>query len=145
MSASRTQTVEIVRWIHVNGSGRLFGGQLLQWMDVTGAVAARRHAESEVVTAALDGVVFKTPALPNDTVALDAYLTWVGRSSMEVKVVASVERLGGARESVCSAYAVYVAIDREGNSHAVPTLRLESAEERAEFDAGALRSAERKR
>ena len=43
-SASRTIQTQILLSQHINGSGRLFGGQLMQWIDIVAAVAARRHA-----------------------------------------------------------------------------------------------------
>ena len=44
VSDSYTEHVEIVMGSHLNGYGRLFGGQLLQWLDVMFGVVARRHA-----------------------------------------------------------------------------------------------------
>ena len=40
---SRTEQVQIVLPGHSNGDGRLFGGRLMEWIDVVAAVVARRH------------------------------------------------------------------------------------------------------
>ena len=41
---SRTTQVQIVMIEHINGSGRLLGGRLMEWIDVVAGVTARRHA-----------------------------------------------------------------------------------------------------
>jgi len=62
---SFTEHVEIVMYRHTNGSGRLFGGALLQMIDTIGAICARRHAGTEVTTVAIDNLSFKAPAQLN--------------------------------------------------------------------------------
>ena len=37
-----------------NNWGTAFGGRILAWIDIAAAVAAGRHAEGPVVTAAMD-------------------------------------------------------------------------------------------
>lgn len=49
---SRTEQVQIVLPGHSNGDGRLFGGRLMEWIDVVAAVVARRHSGVNVTTAA---------------------------------------------------------------------------------------------
>ncbi|MDD6204974.1 MAG: acyl-CoA thioesterase, partial [Firmicutes bacterium] len=51
VSESKCESVYLVLSQHINGSGRLFGGILLQWIDTVGAVVARRHSGCEVTTA----------------------------------------------------------------------------------------------
>ena len=43
VAESRTTQVQIVMDQDINGSKRLFGGRLLEWVDVVAAVTARRH------------------------------------------------------------------------------------------------------
>ena len=89
--------VQIVLSSHVNGIGRLFGGQLMSWIDVTGAVAARRFCKSEVVTLTVDRLQFFKGVRMNQTLELDARVTWAGRTSMEVRVDTYVDPLTGER------------------------------------------------
>ena len=141
---SRIEQVHMVRPAHVNGYGRLFGGTLMQWIDETAGICARRHAECTVTTASIDNLNFKRPAYQNDTIVLDAVLTYVGNTSMEVCVDSYVESLGGERELINTAYIVMVAIEEDGTPHPVPGLILETDEEKANWDSGQKRNALRK-
>lgn len=135
--------VQIVLSSHVNGIGRLFGGQLMSWIDVTGAVAARRFCKSEVVTLTVDRLQFFKGVRMNQTLELDARVTWAGRTSMEVRVDTYVDPLTGERELVNRAYLVCVAVDRHGNKVAVPPFVPQSEEEIQEFEAAKQRRAQR--
>lgn len=136
---SHTTQIQIVLYAHCNGSGRLFGGELMSWMDVTGAVAARRHSNREVLTAAVDSLSFKTSARPGDTVVLDARLTCAGTTSMEVRVTASVESLAGRLEEICTSHFIFVAVDEDGKPTPVPALHPADDQEHAEMEAAARR------
>ena len=48
---SQLESVHLVRMNHLNSAGRLFGGQLMQWIDETAAMAAKRHAHRPIITA----------------------------------------------------------------------------------------------
>ncbi len=119
---SRTSQSHIVFSGYTNGVGRLFGGQLVAWMDVVAAVVARRHAESEVTTASIEKMDFAAPAHKNDTVLIEGALLSVGNSSMKIKVCAFVEKLSGERQLISEAYFTLVAINKEGKPQRVPRL-----------------------
>ena len=51
----------------------------------------------------------------NDLVVLVGTLTWVGSTSMEVRVDTYVEKLNGTRYPVNRAYLTLVAVDETGN------------------------------
>ena len=140
-------TVQIVMPQHCNGylKPRLFGGQLMAWIDVIGAVAARRYTNSAVTTARIDNLNFIAPAYLNDTVVQEARVTWTGHTSLEVRVDSYVEQLDGTRSAINRAYLVYVALDEEDRPKAVPPFIPETEEEKAEFEAGARRKEIRKR
>lgn len=139
---SMTSHVEILMPGDLNGYDRLFGGQLMKWIDVVAAVAARRHSGCEVTTASVDSLEFQAPAYVNDTIVLEGRVTYTGRTSMEVRVDTFVEALGGSRRQVNRAYLVLVALDAETHKPtAVPPLLIETAEEKAEWEAGERRRA----
>ena len=144
---SRTEQVQIVLPGHSNGDGRLFGGRLMEWIDVVAAVVARRHSGVNVTTAAVDNLQFKAAAHIGDTVLLVGQMTWTGNTSMEVRVDTYVEDLGGTRTVVNRAYLVMVALDDDEQPVEVPGLILETEMEKAEWAAGqrrrALRAARR--
>ena len=128
----KTTTVQIVMPQHCNGYAkpRLFGGQIMAWIDVVGAVAARRYTQKAVTTVCIDNLTFVKPAYLNDTVVQEAVVTWTGRTSLEVRVDSMVERLDGSRELINRAYAVFVALDEDDLPSPVPPFTPETEEEK---------------
>ena len=141
---SRTVQTQIVLNEHINGAGRLFGGRLMEWIDIVAGVAARRHSGCNVTTASVDTLSFKAPAYLNDTVSIEGVVMATGRTSMEVRVDTYVEALDGQRSMINRAYLVLVALDAQGHPTPVPPLLAETDEERAEQEAGLRRNALRK-
>lgn len=141
---SRTVQTQIVLNEHINGAGRLFGGRLMEWIDIVAGVAARRHSGRNVTTASVDTLSFKAPAYLNDTVSIEGVVTATGRTSMEVRVDTYVEALDGQRSMINRAYLVLVALDAQGHPTPVPQLLAETDEEKAEQEAGLRRTALRK-
>ena len=142
---SLVEQVQVVLSCHINGAGRLFGGQLMEWIDVVAGVVARRHSRRDQTTAAVDSLQFKEPVHVNDTLILVGKLTYVGRTSMEVQVESFVEALNGARKLVNTAYFVMVALDENDKPCPVPKLLLDSEEEKAEWEAAKKRRDMRKK
>ena len=140
-----TRSVQIVLPQHCNGyaNPRLFGGQVMAWIDVIGAVAARRYAHGAVTTACVAHLSFLNPAHLNDTVVQEARVTWTGRTSIEVRVDTFVEQLDGTRSTVNVAYVVYVALDDDEKPRPVPPFVPETDEEKAEYAAACLRRQQR--
>ena len=120
---SLTEQVQIVLYQHINGYNRLFGGQLIAWMEVLAAVVARRHSNCNVTTACIDKLKFKSPVYVNSTVLLRGRVTYVGHTSMEVQVDAYVEELDGHKELVNTATFVMVALDEQERPTPVPGLK----------------------
>lgn len=141
---SYTEQVQILTQGALNGFKRLFGGQLMEWIDVVAAVAARRHSNRNVTTVAVDNLQFSGPARANDVVLLTAKLTYVGRTSMEVCVRTYVEALDGERDLINTAYLVMVALDEFERPTPVPPLLPETDEEKEAWLAGEKRSKLRK-
>ena len=136
---SETEHVQILMPGHINGYKRLFGGQLMEWIDVVAAVVARRHSNCNVTTASVDNLRFKAPAYANSTLVLKGKITYVGHSSMEIKVDTYVEDLNGEQKVINNAYLVLVALDENDMPAKVPPLIIETDEERAEWEAGVKR------
>ena len=130
---SRTEQVQILMQGTLNGYNRLFGGKLMEWIDVVAAVTARRHCGKNVTTAAVDSLVFKSPAMVNDTILLEGHVTYAGRTSMEVCVTTYVEELNGFRREINKAYLVLVAIDADGKPTLVPPVIPETEKEKREY------------
>jgi len=141
---SRTSHVQILTQGTINGYNRLFGGRLMEWIDIVAAVVARRHSGKNVTTALIDTLEFKGSAHPNDTVVLEGYITFVGKTSMEVCVETYVEELSGNQSLINTAYVVMVALDENERPTLVPPLKLISDEEEYEFFMGEKRYKRRK-
>ena len=139
--AEITTSVHIVMPQDCNGYARprLFGGQVMAWIDVVGAVAARRYTQRAVTTVCVDNLTFLSPAYLNDTVVQEAVVTWTGNTSLEVRVDSFVERLDGAREMVNRAYLVFVALDENDRPTSVPRFVPETDAEKAEYAAALAR------
>ena len=144
VSDSKVEQIQIVLSGHINGDGRLFGGQLVEWIDIVAGVVARRHSHHPTTTAAIDNLQFKEPVYANSTVVLAGKITYVGRTSMEVRVDSYVEELDGTQKLANTAYLVMVALDEDDKPTPVPRLLLETEEEKAEWLSGERRSKLRK-
>jgi uncharacterized protein (TIGR00369 family) len=126
-----------------NLHGNVHGGIIMKLVDEAGALAAIRHAGAHVVTVQIDSMSFRHPIYLGNLVTLNAELTYVGRTSMEVRVeVLAHDLLSGKTTTTNHAYVVYVAIDSEGHPIPVPPLqaenpaqarRMEQAQERQAF------------
>ena len=141
---SITEQVHILSQGNLNGYRRLFGGKLMSWMDVVAAVVARRHSERNVTTAVVDMLEFKAPAYANDTICIIGKITYVGNTSMEVKVDVFVEELTHERRLINTAYFVMVALDENEKPTKVPGIILETEEEKLEYEKAKLRKERRK-
>lgn len=139
----RTSNVQIVMASHVNGANRLFGGKLMEWIDIAAAVEARRHARHDVTLAAVDALEFIAPVHMNDTIVLQAEVTWTGHTSMEVRVEAFAEYLTGERVLVNRAYLVFVAMDESDHPRPVPPFVPQTPDEQAEWQNAVNRRAYR--
>ena len=109
---SRVETVHLVRPTYLNGAGRLFGGVLMQWIDEVAGIVAKRHSMCNVTTASVDNLTFLSGAYQNDMIVIKGKTTWVGTSSMEVRVDTYVENLSGERVHINKAYFIMVALTR---------------------------------
>lgn len=139
VSESRTEQAHIITQSDLNGYKRLFGGQLMEWIDIVAAVTARRHCEMNVTTAMVDTLEFRQPAHANDMIVLIGQMTYVGGASMEVCVRSYVENLDGMRRLINKAYFVMVALDENEKPVKVPGLILENDYEKEEWEAGKKR------
>ena len=117
-----------------NAQGNVHGGTLMKLADTAGAIAAMRHAGRRVVTAMMDSMTFEEPVSVGDLVVIDAGVTWVGRSSIEVEVTIDAENIvAGDRRRTSTAYFVYVALDEHDRPCPIPPLPLRTDDERARF------------
>lgn len=142
---SRTEQFRLLKYEDINGANRLFGGKLMAWIDEVAGVTARRHCETDVTTACIDNLQFKEPAFLGNMVVIIGRITYIGRSSMEVRVDSYVEDSKGFRRPINRAYVTMVALDEKEHPKAVEFgLELETESERAEWESGKRRAELRK-
>src|SRR5574343_74493 len=123
-----------------NHVGNLFGGKLMQWVDICAAISAQRHCGRVVVTAAINNVSFDNPILQNSIVTLEAKVSRAFTSSMEVFVEVFVEEpMTGKRTKCNEAITTFVAIDQNGAPLPVPPVIPETEEEKNRFDSALRR------
>lgn len=128
-----------------NSHGNVHGGVIMKMVDEAGALVAMRHAEKLVVTVAIDSMTFMEPIRIGHLVMCQAELTYVGRTSMEVRVEVIAENpLRSEAKTTNIGYVVYVAIDADGNPTEVPELDYETPEERQRAEQAKQRQAYRK-
>lgn len=136
---SRVETVHMVRPNHLNAAGRLFGGILMQWLDEVAGLVAKRHTRGNIITASVDNLRFIHGAYQKDVIVIIGKVTYVGNTSMEVRVDTYVENPDGMRHPINRAYFTMVALDDEDRPKKVPQLILVSEEERAEWESAKKR------
>ena len=139
VSESRIEQVYQVRPEHLNGAGRLFGGKLMEWIDELAGLVGIRHTQQDVITASVDNLKFIRGAYLKDLLVLIGRVTYVGKTSLEVRVDTYIESLDGIRKPIYSAYLTLVAVDKDGNPVEVPKLIIETEAEKAEWEAGIKR------
>ncbi len=145
VSDSYTEQVQLLTQANMNGYNRLFGGKLMEWIDVVAGVVARRHSGKNVTTAVVDTLQFKAPAYSNECIVLTGKITYVGRTSMEVCVKTYVEGLDGEKSLINKAFVVMVALDENENPAPVPELIIETDKEREAWERGERRNKLRKK
>jgi acyl-CoA hydrolase len=138
--ASRVETAQVVLPGLTNTHGSIFGGMLMQWIDIAGAIAAARHAQGSVVTASMDSLHFLQPVRLGAVVIIQAQVNFAARTSMEVGVRVVVEDLvTRARVQATRAYLTFVAVDSAGRPRPVKPVVLETDEDRRRFAVAARR------
>ncbi|HUS29909.1 MAG TPA: acyl-CoA thioesterase [Kofleriaceae bacterium] len=147
MTPEQTRCVmtQIVMPMHTNGmSGVMFGGIMMQWIDVCAGVAAMRHASGAVLTASIDRLDFLSPVKVGEIVVLQAQVNYAGRTSMEVGCRVETEDMRtGTRRYVTKSYLTFVAVDGEGKPRTIPALELVTDEDKRRHEDALTRRSER--
>jgi acyl-CoA hydrolase len=141
--ARRTSVTEMTEYVfpqHANVYGTVFGGQIMAWVDICGAICAQRHAGLPCVTAFVDDLHFRRPVRIGQVVRLRAQLRATFRTSMEIEVrVWGEDTTTGEQWPTVECLVTFVAINDEGRPTPVPSLLLESDADRAVQAAAAER------
>jgi acyl-CoA hydrolase len=122
---------EMVLPSDANPLGTVFGGKVMQWIDIAGGIAAARHCREPVVTAGMDALGFYAPIQVGEIAVLEARVLAAFHTSVECRVTVHSENvLTGERRLCTSALLTYVALDRRGQASRVPPVVPETDEEK---------------
>ena len=126
-SYSRTVRTSLVLPPDTNHYDNIFGGKILAYIDEVAAIAAMKHSQRTVVTASFDSVDFLFPVKKGEAVTVEAFVTWTGRSSMELFArVTSEDLLTGEKQLTATSFITMVAVDEQGKSVPVPSVLPET-------------------
>lgn len=105
-----------------NQHGLIHGGWLAGQMDMAGNLACSKVSKGKVATVAIDYISFLAPIKIGAVVGCYARIRGVGRSSVRVEVEAWIADLisGGALAKVAQGEFIFVAIDDNGRTRAIP-------------------------
>jgi acyl-CoA hydrolase len=144
VDASVTTMTENVLPTHANVLGNVFGGQILAWVDLCGAICAQRHTGHTAITVCIDELQFERPIKVGQVVVLKARVTAAFRTSVEILVeVEGEEATTGLRWPCVSAFVSFVAVDDKRVPVVVPRLELVTDVERALATAAQTRREQR--
>ena len=133
---SVVEMTELVLPNDTNLLGNLLGGKLMHWMDVACGMSASRFAN----------LIFHHPIKLGELVNLKAYVTWSGRTSMEIMVkVFAEDTLNGQIRLANEAFFTFVAVDQNGKPIPVPDLILKDENEKLLYKEAGRRREERLR
>ena len=128
---SRVVLTQLMGPQDANMLGNVHGGILMKLCGEAGGMAASKYARHLSVTVTVDSMTFHSPVHIGDLLTVQAEISWVGRTSMEARVVVTAENvITGAVTHTNTAYFVYVALDENGRPTPVPPLICETDEER---------------
>ncbi|WP_216828629.1 acyl-CoA thioesterase [Alkalihalobacterium elongatum] len=128
---SRVIKTHLVLPNETNNHNTLFGGILMRNVDEVASISARLHSRTDVVTASTDSVDFLNPIYQSDAVSLESFVTWTGKTSMEIFVKIIAEDFNsGQRRMAATAFLTFVSLGNDGRPVAVPGVIPETEEEK---------------
>jgi acyl-CoA hydrolase len=143
---SRIINTDQVMSLDLNNYNTLFGGVLMRKLDNNATLSARRHARvKECVTASTDSIDFLHPIHQTDSVCIESFVSYTGKSSMEIfcKVIAE-DMMTGERRIAATAFLTFVALGEDKKPVEVPQVIPETEEEKFLFETAKERAEVRK-
>ena len=119
-----------------NDFGTMYGGRLIELMDMVGGICARRYTGTKAVTASIEDMQFYKPINKGDIIEITSHVIWTGTKSLIVKTKVTKEEYT-EEKTVCSrAFFCFVAIDTKGVPVVVPELLIESLNDKKNYSIG---------
>jgi acyl-CoA hydrolase len=140
VSQSRVEMAQIMQPNDANFLGKVFGGRILEMIDLCAYAASSKHAGRICVTASFDRVDFHEPINLAELVTMVGSVSFVGRTSMEVTIEIYAQNLQTSdKRHTNTARVTMVALDANGKPVPVPGLLPETREEKLRYLDGKLR------
>jgi acyl-CoA hydrolase len=136
MEAKKAKESRIINTAQVlscdlNNYNTLFGGVLMKKLDDAATLSARRHSRvKECVTASTDSIDFLCPIHQTDSVCVESFVSYTGRTSMEIFCKVIAEDIDtGERRIAATAFLTFVALNGDKKPIEVPKVIPETEEE----------------
>ena len=127
-----------------NNLDTVFGGKVMQYMDLCAAMSAYKFARTAVVTASVDRLDFLAPARVGDMLILKSSVNYSHNTSMEIGVHIDAENVKtGKRRHTASAYLTFVSLASNGKPQKVNDIIPESSDEKRRYNEGKERHLQR--
>jgi acyl-CoA hydrolase len=144
VSESSAEFTHLVLPPDTNALGTIFGGRIMEWVDIAASIVASRHCRQVVVTASMDALHFLAPVKLGDIVILKASVNYTRRTSLEIGVrIESENPLTGERRHTSSAYLTFVALGADGGPTETPAVQPVTEKAKRRYTAAKARSEER--
>lgn len=128
----------------LNSHGTAFGGMIMAILDRIASIVAERHSGRDCVTVCVDSLTFLAPAKHGEILVFKASITRSWNTSMEIGVKVLSESINRPEKiHIVSAHFVFVALDDEGNTTAVPPVHPETNDEKRRFENAEVRRTSR--
>ncbi|XP_055515659.1 cytosolic acyl coenzyme A thioester hydrolase isoform X2 [Leucoraja erinacea] len=117
----------------------LQGGVTMKLMDEVAGIVAARHCKTNIVTASVDAINFHQKIEKGSVINVSGRMIFTSNKSMEIEVVVDVDHvLKSPQESAHSvtAFFTYVSLGKDGTALPIPTLKIETEDEKKRFEEG---------
>jgi acyl-CoA hydrolase len=123
-----------------NFSGNVHGGHVLKLLDQVAYACASRYSGGYVVTGSVDQVIFRERIHVGELVTFLASVNYTGVSSMEVGVRVTAEEITTRTvRHVITCYFTMIAMDENDRARRIPSLSIETNDQRRRWAAALLR------
>jgi len=144
--ASSAEFTHLVLPPDTNALGTIFGGRIMEWVDIAAAIVASRHCRMVAVTASMDALHFLAPVKLGDIVILKVAVNFAHKTSLEIGArIESENPLTGERRHTSSAYLTFVGLDEKGRPSEVPPVQPVTDEEKRRYQEAQVRYQERQK
>jgi acyl-CoA hydrolase len=139
VSQTRLRLAQMMTPNDANCLGKVFGGSILSLIDLTASAVSQKFAGALCVTAAFDRVDFLQPVEIGELVELDGFVSYVGRTSVEVTIQVHATNLRQNERRHVNTATVTMVNMATGKPTEVPRLICETADDKRRFVMGQLR------